>query len=55
MPAQCAINPRAGCEIDYPPQGRDGEGRPVAVIGAGPGGMEAAVNLAARGYKVTLF
>ena len=55
MPAQCAINPRAGCEIDYPPQERDGEGRPVAVIGAGPGGMEAAVNLAARGYKVTLF
>ena len=55
MPAWCAINPRCGCEIDYPPQAQDGKGRPVAVIGAGPGGMEAAVNLASRGYDVTLF
>lgn len=55
MPAWCAINPRAGCEYDYPPQPKDGAGRPVAVVGGGPGGMEAAVNLASRGYKVTLF
>ena len=55
MPAWCAINPRAGCEYDYPPLPQDGRGRPVAVVGAGPGGMEAAVHLASRGYEVTVF
>ena len=34
---------------------KNGNGRPVAVIGGGPAGMEASRILAARGFKVTLF
>lgn len=55
LPARCAINPRWGCETDYPELPKDGKGRTAAVVGAGPGGMEAAVQLAKRGYAVTLF
>ena len=33
---------------------KDGAGRPVAVVGGGPGGMQAALVLAERGFKVTL-
>ncbi len=56
MPVECSVNPRLGCEIDYDrvPQ-KTGGGRPVAVIGGGCGGMEAAKILADRGYKVTLY
>lgn len=55
LPARCAINPRWGCEKDYPVQQKDGKGRPVVVVGAGPGGMETAIQLASRDYDVTLF
>lgn len=55
MPSRCAVNPRAGCEICYPSPTKDGAGRPVTVIGAGPAGMEAALVLAKRGFSVTLF
>lgn len=56
LPIRCALNPRAGCEYEYPvkPE-RDGEGRSVAVIGGGPAGMQAAEVLAERGFEVELF
>ena len=56
MPIRCALNPRAGFEFaDSGLLQKDGEGRPVAVVGGGPAGMEAAVVLQSRGFAVTLF
>jgi 2,4-dienoyl-CoA reductase-like NADH-dependent reductase (Old Yellow Enzyme family)/thioredoxin reductase len=52
-PAHCAINPRTGREPAELPV--DGAGRVVAVVGAGPAGLEAAVTAAERGCKVLLF
>ncbi|MCL2684619.1 MAG: NAD(P)/FAD-dependent oxidoreductase, partial [Synergistaceae bacterium] len=51
----CAVNPRMGREYILPPETRNGGGRAVAVIGGGPGGMEAARVLATRGFSVTLY
>lgn len=54
-PAACAINPRMGRETLYPETlPKDGQGRTVVVVGAGPGGLEAAMTLAERDYKVIL-
>jgi len=55
LSVRCAINPRLSNEFTYPQIFKDGNGRPVAVVGAGPGGLEAARVLANRGFKVTLF
>ena len=51
----CAVNPRMGREYILGDVKKDGDGRPVAVVGGGPGGMQAAIVLAERGFKVTLF
>ena len=50
----CAVNPCAGYEKDYEltPADRDLK---VLVIGAGPGGMKAALTAAQRGFKVALW
>jgi len=50
----CLVNPRACHETDlaYPPAERPGH---IAVVGAGPAGMTAAITAAARGHRVTLF
>lgn len=52
QPLRCSVNPLAGREIDNPflPKG---EGL-VIIIGAGPGGMQAALTASARGFKVIL-
>ena len=56
MPVECSVNPRIGCEYIYDKEApKTGGGRPVAVIGGGCGGMEAAKILADRGFKVTLY
>lgn len=50
----CAVNPRMGREYMFRDMKENGQGKPVVVIGAGPGGMEASIVLAKRGFDVTL-
>ncbi|MGI6217315.1 MAG: FAD-dependent oxidoreductase [Coriobacteriales bacterium] len=47
----CAVNPEAGLEGEYANIKKDGDGRVVVIVGAGPAGMEAAHVLARRGFK----
>ncbi len=51
----CAICPETGYEAEYPPMVRDGAGKTVLVLGAGPGGMESALVAARRGFSVTVY
>lgn len=53
-PAQCALNPKCCHEIEYKDLKKDGNGRKVVVIGAGPSGLTAARELAARDFDVTV-
>lgn len=54
-PCQCAINIQSGRELDYSNFKEDGDGRTVAIIGAGPAGLEAARVLAMRKFKPVVF
>ena len=51
----CSVNPYAGREEARKELKKDGNGRVVAVVGAGPAGCEAALTLAERGFKPVLF
>ncbi|MBQ8502696.1 MAG: FAD-dependent oxidoreductase [Clostridia bacterium] len=52
---QCAVNPRTAFEEIYPAVPPKAEkALKVAVIGAGPGGIECAVTAAQRGHDVTI-
>lgn len=54
-PVECAVNPRACRESRIPRTAqRDGRQRPVVVVGAGPAGLTAAKELAARDFQVTV-
>ena len=57
LPLGCTLNPVLGREFEWGDEKlvKNGEGRKVAVIGGGPGGFEAALTLAKRGFKVVLF
>ena len=50
----CTVNPFGLREYEKPELVKDGNGRRVAIVGAGPAGLEAAVTLAERGFKVTI-
>lgn len=52
---QCAINPRLLREDRFSDLKHDGDGLPLAVVGAGPGGLQCAITLAERGFDVTLY
>ena len=49
-PVTCSVNPRSGHEAELEPLKKDGEGRKVVVVGAGPAGLEAAHALYERGF-----
>jgi len=49
----CIENPRTGRE-STPVVERAGSGRRVVVVGAGPGGLQAAISAASRGHAVTV-
>ena len=53
-PVECAVNPRACRESETRSLPKDGRNRPVVVVGAGPAGLTAARELAARDFKVTV-
>ena len=57
LPLGCTLNPILGREFEWGDEKlvRNGAGRTVAVIGAGPAGMEAALVLAKRGFKTILY
>jgi len=51
----CAVNARMGHEEEWPIGAKTANARKIMIVGAGPGGMEAARVAAARGHKVTLY
>lgn len=51
----CTVNPLALRESESITLKKDGAGRTVAIVGAGPAGMEAAVILAKRGFSPVIF
>ncbi|MFV0439767.1 MAG: FAD-dependent oxidoreductase [Lachnospirales bacterium] len=52
---QCAVNPSMGEEAKYKKIKKDGKGRTVIVVGAGPAGLMSAEILARRGFNTVLF
>jgi len=55
LPLECAVNPRLGRERETAQAVKNGNGRIVAVVGAGPAGLMAAQTLAEKGFKVEVF
>ena len=52
---RCAVNPECGLEHTRQREPQPGARKRVAVVGGGPGGMEAARRLAGAGHAVVLF
>jgi 2,4-dienoyl-CoA reductase-like NADH-dependent reductase (Old Yellow Enzyme family) len=55
LPMSCTVNPQAGRERERGDRPRAAAPQRWIVVGAGPAGMRAAVELAADGHAVTLF
>lgn len=53
--SNCSVNPYATRELSCREPEKNGDGRVVAIIGAGPGGLEAAVTLKQRGFEPVVF
>lgn len=51
----CGVNPRLGEELDHPKYPQAKTKKDVMVIGAGPGGMTAAITASKCGHKVSLY
>ncbi len=57
-PLVCSVNPRTCREADFKIDSeleKNGEGKTVAIVGAGPAGLEAARILSLRNYKPVIF
>ena len=54
-PLECAVNPRVGRERETAQPLKNGSGRVVAIIGAGPAGLSAAEISGLRGFQPILF
>ena len=54
-PGECALNMSVAHEKEYFNMPKDGEGRKMIVLGAGPAGLTAAQTLAMRGFDVTVY
>ncbi len=54
-PGECALNMSVANERFYFNMPKDGQGRKVIVIGAGPSGLTAAKTMAMRGFDVELY
>jgi thioredoxin reductase len=55
QPVSCAVNARACREQEFAPTGRtDGDGRRVVIVGAGPAGLTAAIELVKRRFEVVV-
>ena len=52
---KCAVNPITSRELEFSSYEKNGANRTVAIIGGGPGGMEAARTLAMKGFTPVVF
>ncbi|MBQ6588368.1 MAG: FAD-dependent oxidoreductase [Butyrivibrio sp.] len=55
MPGECALNMSIANERAYFNMPKDGNGRKIVVIGAGPSGLTAAKTMAMRGFDVEVY
>ena len=51
----CAVNPLTGFEAKYPPKEMVPQSKTVAIVGAGPAGLAAAVTLKELGHNLVVF
>ncbi|WP_353893924.1 NAD(P)/FAD-dependent oxidoreductase [Proteinivorax hydrogeniformans] len=52
---KCAVNPKMGRELEFENLPKNGDDKVVAIVGAGPAGLEAARVLKLRGFNPVIF
>lgn len=55
IPGGCILRPETGREFEIEPVEKTTDPKKVMVIGAGPGGLEAAIEAAKKGHNVTVY